>query len=618
MAIPEGFKIAQNPNVPQGFREVQEPSIIDKAAGIVEPALAIGGAALGEAAGGITGAVTTALTGDPQAGEAVLAGVQEAFTFNPRTPEGQANLESIASNEVIQSIGDTLTSVEQTLGDAGFDLAGPIGGAIAQAIPTAILEGLGLVGVRGAAKGAQRVGRIAAEGVEAAGEATGKVLAPVIQAAKPSAQEVVRGVFEFQSPAKQKIAALIEAGSTDIETAGFKLAAPSAKPTTAIGEALKLGGPRVVKDPLAGETIKQGFDPGVIAAVKGSSKADKLAFNRMVNIAEKGKKNARFAIENRPSDVVGDLLMGRLRSVQKANTQAGKKLDVVARGLKGKPVEFKPAIDTFLEDLDGIGVTLGRAPDGSIKPSFKGSDIEDLAGPEAAINRIVKRLSRAGTPDASTLHQMKRFIDEQVTFGKNAEGLAGRTERILKKLRRNIDQALDEQFPEYDKVNVQYAETISALDEFQRVAGQRMNLTGPNAQKATGTLMRRLMSNAQSRINLLDSVNEIERVAKKFGGLTDQLKIEGPIAPGLENDLLSQVLFVDELDRVFGTAAKTSLLGDVEKGVRGAKTAGRAATSKGGAADVVLDVAGKVAEKALNINEEAAFKAIKDLLKGAK
>ena len=135
-----------------------EPSVIDRVAGVVEPIATFATGALAEPAAGVAGLATTALTGDPAAGAAVVEGVQERLTFNPRTSEGQKNLQSIAGSDVVQAIGGALESVEGKLGDLGFDVAGPIGGAIGEAVPTAIMEVLGLAAPAAAGRGARRVG----------------------------------------------------------------------------------------------------------------------------------------------------------------------------------------------------------------------------------------------------------------------------------------------------------------------------------------------------------------------------------------------------------------------------------------------------------------------------
>ncbi len=553
--------------------------------GVIEPALAIASGAVAEPVSGIAGIVQAINPlAEEGAGARAVEATREALTFQPRTPEGQAGLQAVG--EALAPVTEAFGAVETALGDVGFQVAGPIGGAIGKTIPAAVGSALGFRG-RGAIPAAIKAPRTVVEGATS--------------------------LFKKQSPTKQRIAKLINEGSTDIETAKLELVPGSNRKPTTVEKFLKTGGPRVQKDKIATEAIRQGFDEGVIAAVKGSNPADKVKMLQMVGIMERGKKNKRFAVTNRPSDVAGDSLMDRFRAVRIANRKAGRELEGVAQDLKGKTVDHTPAINSFIDDLESIGVTIGN----DLKPKFKGSDVEGLAGPEQAIKRIVNRLAGTKPPDAHELHRMKRFIDEQVSFGKSAEGLTGRTEGILKNLRRNLDGILDENFPEYNRVNTVYSETIGAIDAFQDVAGRKMDLTAPNANKSTGTLMRRIMSNAQSRIRLLDAVDQIESVANKHGIRFDDSKrvqklIEQPGGKSklFDDDLLTQILFVDELDSVFGPVARTSFQGQIDQAIR-----------QGASADVTglaIGAAVKGAQKLRGVNEAGAFKSIKELLKANK
>jgi len=122
---------------------------------------------------------------------------------------------------------------------------------------------------------------------------------------------------------------LIQEGSTDAETARFNLAAGDVfEPTTRLGEFIATGKQKVVLDKAANETIKQGFDEGVIAALKGASDADRIKLIEMVNIMEKTKKNKLFALSNRPSDVAGNTFNNRVSIVVDANKEAGKRQQV--------------------------------------------------------------------------------------------------------------------------------------------------------------------------------------------------------------------------------------------------------------------------------------------------
>lgn len=508
-------------------------------------------------AGGIVGLADAANPFAPEgAGAARVKQVQEALTFQPRTESGRQALAPV------QELGETVEAGKQFLGDDALAATGsPLIATIAHTLPDATLS---LLGVRN----------------------IGGVKTPQQAAQLKSLKDISGKASSPQSATKQRIGKLIQEGVTDVETAKFKLI-----------KSIDDGAPKVVKDKIAIKSIKQGFDAGVVAAIKGSTQADKSKMLKMVDIMEKGKKNKNFAVLNRPADVAGDTLMDRFRSISKANKEAGAELNNVAKSLKKEKVDQSPAVNQFIDDLDEIGVSL----DDSLNPIFQGSNIEGVTAAENVIRKIVKRMKETKAPNAFDVHRLKKFIDEQVTFGKNAEGLAGTTEYILKDLRRNLDGILDKKFAEYNRVNTVYSETRGAIDAFQDVAGKKTNLSGVNADKAVGTLMRRVMSNAQSRVRLLDSINEIEETARKHGG-GKQLKIEGQ-ALG-KDDLLTQILFVDELDAVFGPVARTSFQGQIKQAV-----IPRTAT------DIGVKAAEKIIEKARGINETEALKAIKQLLK---
>jgi len=551
----------------------------------------------GEKALGAGEAALTAATGATGGTAGLVAGTFAGIIDELRSGEFGSNE---AANRIEQKAADlmqALTYAPKT--EKGQEYVGDIGEAGAALAP--------LAGLSGPLMQAGQLGKAARPQIAQAGQTATKAAKPVAEAAK--------GVFDYQSPTKQRIGKLLEQNVPDIETARYKLKTPKTDveirgvegnlldaPKPEVGaatgkfqKALEQGAPKIVKDKAAIESIKQGFDEGVIAAVKAGSKEDKSKMARMVNIMEQGKKNKAFAIKNRPSDVAGESLMQRVKSIRDVNKKAGSQLGQVAEKLKGQKVDSTPAVNNFVNQLDEMGIKIGD----DLKPVFAGSDIEGVVGAENVVKNIVRRMTNTKTPDGYDIHRLKKYIDEQVTYGKTTEGLTGKTESVLKNLRRNLDNILDEKFPEYDNVNTTYKDTITALDAIQDVAGRKMDLSGGSADKATGTLLRRLMSNAQSRVRLLDSIDEIEGVAGKYGAK-------------FNDDLLSQTLFVDELDRMFGPVARTSLQGQVGQAVEGA---GRAATSPTGVVDIAIKGAGKLGDKLQNINEAGAFKSIKELLK---
>ena len=387
------------------------------------------------------------------------------------------------------------------------------------------------------------------------------------------------GKVQQNTALKREVGEMLKDGSTDRKVAKYMLN----------------GFNKVKKDRVASEAVRQGVDEGVVATIKGATDADKVAMGRMLAVMNRGRQNAKFRAANRATDVVGTSLSKRIAKVSLENRKAGAQLDGVAKSLRGNPARVDGAVNEFLADLDSIGVQVTRDADGVIKPVFQGADIEDIGPAENLLRRLIHRMQK-DQYDAYDVHRLKRYIDEQVSYGKQGEGLTGKTETIVKRLRRNLDQALDSQFDDYKRVNDVYSDTRGVLDSIQDVAGSKIDIHGRNAEKALGTLSRSLLSNIRSRAGLINAIDDLDQAATRYGGKFD-------------DDVLTQVLFADELDRLFGAAAKTSLQGDVQKAVmRGAR---------GGVREAVIDSAVEAANKARGINEENAIKALRKLLQTA-
>jgi hypothetical protein len=363
---------------------------------------------------------------------------------------------------------------------------------------------------------------------------------------------------------------------------------------TSIVDYVRAGSNGIKTDFLARGAIRQGFDQGVIASVKASSPLDRSRMVEMVDILERGKADALYAVVNRPSDVAGNSLLQRVNYIKDINRQAGAELDGIAQGLRGQTVDYSSVVNSFVARLDDIGVKL----DDDINPIFEGSDIEGVVPAQNAINNVIRRMKSGDAPDAYDLHRMKKFIDEQVTYGKASEGLAGKTERILKDLRTDLDGVLDTNFPEYNRVNTTYSDTVGALDTLQSSVGKKLDLFGDNADKAVGQALRRTMGNAASRINMQDAVADVESITRKYGGEFD-------------DNIQMQMLFADELDSVFGAVAKTGFQRSVGEGV---KYGVEAATGQKTGIGMFAEAAGAMTNKARGINNENAFKAIRKLL----
>lgn len=362
----------------------------------------------------------------------------------------------------------------------------------------------------------------------------------------------------------------------------------------------------VIDEPGATKSLSQGLSEGVTATIQASNRATKGALDEMLDIVDESQKSAKFSVTNRPLDVAGRALGRRYDVIKDANKQARSELDTVARTLQGEGVDSSQAFNDLYASLDdmGIGITEG---DSGVELLTRGSDISMLDAPKKSIERLLTRIDEVDDMDAYELHRLKRWIDENVSYGRSQEGLSGKAETVIKTLRRNIDTALDTNFPAYDDVNTRYSETRGMLDEFDRLVASGSGDESPNFEKGVGTLLRRTLSNARSREPILDLVSNMDNMARNYNASPQAAVVQ---RGALDDDILTEVLFADELDRIFGTNARTSLQGDmskvVERGMDGAQNMGMM--------DLAVEAGKKGYDKLRGRNPQRAMRAFRELV----
>lgn len=582
MASPEDLAAAiqRKQQAPQGVTLQQLDAAIARKQQAQQPEVSFGERALGlgeSVLSSVTGAIAQPISGiaglaaAPQgfiegregAGAETQRQVQEALTFQPRTERGRANIEA----DILRPVGETIQEFQEDVGEGALELTGsPFLASIATALPQATLSLFPVKGLKGK-------------------------VTPQQAAQAQGVREIQQPFSKLQTPTNQKISQLLVEGAGDVETAGVKLS------TNKLLSKITDGLPRVAKDPTAIKVIDQGLDPATVAMVKVSNKVEKGKFARMLEIADKSLKNRKFRAENRVGDVAGESLLNRVRAVRQINKRSGQNLNKVANStLKNQSVDGTQAVRNFADDLRAMDINIS---DDLKTLDFAGSTIEGGVPGASTAQNILKltlnRLNNVGVADnALKLHKLKRFIDQQVTFGKTATGTAGASESALKNLRRNIDGLLDDQFPAYKKINDVFSETRGALDGFEKASGKSLNLLGESADKALGTKLRSLTNNTQTRANLIDSMAKIEEAAINNG-------------VKFKDRILEQVLFADDLETLLKISPKTAFKGQI------AEAAVEAAS--GSTIQAGIKTGRTVAQKLKGQSPDNAITAIRDLLK---
>lgn len=460
-----------------------------------------------------------------------------------------------------------------------------------QTLKKGMIEGAKAGGIGGAGAALEEGGSDTTLGDVAGSAAIGAGFGAAVPVAFAGASKVVnkvRGGFA----ARAENRALLEAGVPDARVAT---------------KTLEQG--KVVTDDVAKEAVRQGVPEADVALIKMSSEVDKSKMTKMLNTRKNQLTNKR--VTERATDVVGDTFIEKIaKPIEKLNKEAGAKLDIVARRLAGKKIDPTPAVTSFANQLDGAGITVRK--NGTL--NFKNSNFEGLKGVQQLITNVWNRAIRVSrTGDALQLHRTKSYIDEIVNYGKETEGLSGKAQSVLKKFRHDIDAILDQKFAAYNEANTVYADTINELSKIAQAMGKNFRIGESFADARAGTVMRRILSNTQSRSSILQLLESSQSTLKKYG-----IK--------LDEDIISQAQFADTLEKMLGPEANTSLAGEIVKGLEtfgssggfgGAQQVGSAVSevARGGLVRGAIKTAGLAADALRGINQENKIKALEELLK---
>ena len=552
-----------------------EPTLQDTLKGIDETILAIGTGATTGAGGMVRGTLTqlaqeisSGQFGTPEAAKRIEESAMKSaaeYTYQPRTQEGQ---------QMTQAVGEFAGRYLAPLAGATGELAAA-GQAARQAGPIMPTTAAGAPGGMGARPAPEAPGPQGGMGVRSA--------------PRPEEMTIPQQMAATRQQATSARAAKLAEEPYNIENASVFIQGPK-------------GSEKIIPDQLAENYIRQGGKPGVVAAIKAGSDADRRAALQMVDVYKAGKTDEKKRALLRPTDVIGRTIDERVKFLVDSAKKSGEEIDSIAKGvMKKQPVDYQPAIADFEAALDGLGIKTMDITKGGVKKrvvDLKGSDVEGDTGAKRILNTVFERMYETDAPlNAFDVHRLKRYLDTQINYGpKRANALTNEAERAIKGLRRGLNDAMGDKFPDYRAANTQYSDSIGALNDLQKSVGSQIDLKSANADKSLGTASRKLLSNYSSRVSLMDSLELAEQVAARYG-----LKIK--------DSVINQVIVANELDRMFGTTADTSLKGIMQNVERGVDIA------RSDALTAALKIAKEGIDKSRGINEENAIAALEELLR---
>lgn len=636
--IPEGFVLdkPQGASLPQGFvlddpqqsQQPQQPEltpmqqIFERGRGVIEPALTIGTAMTAEPIAGIAGLVQAANPlAAPGAGERAVASTREALTFQPRSKTGQEGLKILSDFIDFETTGfqenlgiltggvnilaggdkesatDVKEFVEQhglggSLGELVFEATGSEGLAtVAKTSPDIILSALGLSSLRSLKSGTRLLDTAGnpTKQLEHALSKKGLVfenLTPEARAAIPEFSDpklLPSPKKDALNQAEESLKKQITAGGRDDGLAPFKV--------NAKGE--------VIGDKIGAEAIRQGFKPGFVQAVKTANHATKQAMKAMLDMTKRVKGNARLALDFRPTDVVGDVMVKRLTFIRDKANNARENLNIIAQTeLKGKPMNTSKVLNQFEKSLGDLDIHLKEGRGGVPVPEYKGSMISKDRTSQRVINDLIDLMAEGVKPDALRFHKLKRQLDTMIDFRKkSATGLTDAGRKVLIDIRKSLNESLRDVNQRYATVNDTMSQSLGAFEDFQKAVGPSIDIFGGRSNASIGQDLRSLMSNNKTRVRLTNAVNQLDDVAANLGGKFSE-------------DVKDLSLFAINLENKFGAIAESGLKAEVGAAVESAVSQGPTRA----AANVAAGKLASGAEKLRGINDFNAFKSMEALL----
>jgi hypothetical protein len=366
----------------------------------------------------------------------------------------------------------------------------------------------------------------------------------------------------------------------------------------------------VIPDPVQQKAINTGVRKGVVAMINNGTRGTKIRMKQMLDAVRGGMQDTKYKALNRPSNVIGDAMAARVKTIYKANRQAGEDIDRISKGFKSRPepIDIRPAIVKLKDDLDDMDIILDTDTG---KLDFKGSLLEGEGGKaeeaQKLMRNIVGRVFQGGRATAHNAHRAKRYIDSQVTFGSSPEGaLKDDALRVVKRLRHNIDGILDAKYDDYRKANDTYSETINLLKEVQDLSGKKVDIKSDIGSEAMGLMSRKMLSNYQSGTQMRESVKNLTEMSRR---LADKVGVDPRT---LSDDIVELTAYEAELARMLPDAVPDRSLQGI-LAAEGARAGADIAT--GGKTAMIGAALKKGAEKFTSKTPEDIIKALEDLLK---
>lgn len=345
---------------------------------------------------------------------------------------------------------------------------------------------------------------------------------------------------------------------------------------------------------------RQGFDERVLRSIETANPETRKVHREMLKIMKTRFNDADYAAEFRASDPMGGAVFKRYKELNKLRQQAGSELNDISKTKLSKvAVDATDDVSSFYDGLKDLGVRF-REKNGRITPVFDQMDDVNEAGAKRVLSKILPRLKESMTGQQT--HKLKKLIDSSVSYdGLPTQDVAlpKALESSLKKLRASLNTKIGENSKEYAAANAKFSQVIEPLSQMDKVFKSMLDLSSEQAvETGIGTkAARTLMSNNVTRGKMLDLLKQGDRVLSDNGVI-------------FKDDLIKQAVFIDEMERMFGSEASASFTGSSKRAAEQASL-----EAAGSAMGVPLELIRSGIDAAKGVSRENAIKALEAVLR---
>jgi hypothetical protein len=345
---------------------------------------------------------------------------------------------------------------------------------------------------------------------------------------------------------------------------------------------------------------RQGFDERVLRSIETANPETKDVQRKILKILKTRSQNADYAAKFRSSDPMGAGVFKRYKELNKLRQKAGNELNVIAKTKLSKvAVDASDNVDSFYDGLKDLGVRF-RERNGRIIPVFNQMDDVNEAGAKRVLSKVLPRLQKSMTGQQA--HKLKKLIDSSVSYDglpTSDTALPKALESSLKSLRSSLNDKIGKGSSEYADANAKFAQVIEPLSQMDKVFKSMLDLSSEEAvETGIGTkAARTLMSNNVTRGKMLDLLEQGDKVLSANNVV-------------FKDDLIKQAVFIDEMERMFGSEASASFTGASKRAAEQASL-----EAAGSAMGVPLELIRSSIEAAKGVSRENAIKALESILR---